>query len=86
MQKSPQSLSSTATDSQFGSLACFAVSVCVLVLGFWKLFSLELSEGQLFLGSLLVLNLAIMGVVAGLLVPITLRAQELAFVRERQQS
>ena len=85
MQHSPQPVSPTATDLQFGSLACFACSVCVLVLGFWKLMSLDLSDVQLFMGSLLVLNLSAMGIVAGLLVPISLRAQELAVAREQQQ-
>lgn len=71
------------SDIQLGSLACYGMALAVLAFGFWRLFSVESSDLQFLLGVLLVLNLAVMSVIAGLLLPVSFHYQQLAEAKEK---
>jgi uncharacterized membrane protein len=53
-----------------GQCACWVAAILILVLGIFKLASLPLTEAELFLGLLLVLAVALLGVNLGLLLRI----------------
>jgi hypothetical protein len=63
-------LSSDRFDAGMGELACWGVSILVLVLGFLKLASLPLTETELFFGLMLVFAVALLGWNLGMLVRI----------------
>ena len=63
-------ISSDGFDAGMGQLACWAVSILVLGLGFLKLASLPLTETELFFGLLLVLAVGLLGVNLGMLLRI----------------
>jgi hypothetical protein len=51
---------------------CFAGSIFVLLLSFWKLTRLELTEAQMFLAVLLSLVTPLLLIVIGLLLPVSI--------------
>lgn len=63
-------------DAKLAQVACFVVGALVLMLSFWKLLRLELSEAQLFFGVLLSLCAPLLFVVVGLLLPVTIGANK----------
>jgi len=83
MNRTTRSVGTSSSDIQLGSIACYFLAAVVMVAGFWRLFSIEASEIQVLLGALLVLNLSVMSVIAGLLLPISLRSQQLAHAHEQ---
>jgi hypothetical protein len=58
-------------DTKLAPMACFAAGILVLVLSFWKLTRLDLSEAQLFFGVLLTLCVSLLSIVVGLLLPMS---------------
>lgn len=60
-------LTSDRLDNRIGELSAYGASLVVLLLGFRKLVSLELTETNLFFGSLLVLAVSLLAVNCGLL-------------------
>ncbi|MBR9801348.1 MAG: hypothetical protein ACE37I_01670 [Rubinisphaera brasiliensis] len=83
MKRTTRQVGTSSSDIQLGSLACYVLATVVLVAGFWRLFSVEASEIQVLLGALLVLNLSVMSAAVGLLLPISLRSQQLAHAHEQ---
>ena len=69
-------LTSSGFDAQAGRTGCWLVSGLVLVLGLLGLSRLDLTEVELFLGILLLLNISLMGVLIGLVLPIAARIDE----------
>jgi hypothetical protein len=64
-------LSSARWDAKFGQIVCWLVSMMVLVLGMFKLTRLPLTETELFFGILLVLTVTLLGLLIGLVLPLT---------------
>jgi hypothetical protein len=64
-----RSITSQRFDVQAGRVACWLVSVAVLILGCLTLARLELTEVELFLGLLLVLTVSLLSVLLGLVLP-----------------
>jgi hypothetical protein len=65
-----RSLTSTSFDAKAAQTACWACSLIVMVTGILKLTRLQLTEAELFFGILLVMAVTILGIIAGLLMPI----------------
>ncbi len=65
-------LTSDTFDAKLGQFSCFTTSAVILLLSFWKLAQLELSEAQLFFGILLASCVSLLFIVIGLLLPLTL--------------
>ena len=63
-------ITSDAFDAQSGQIISWLVSILVLIVGFMKLTSLQLTEAQLFFGILLLLAVVLLGVILGVLLPI----------------
>ncbi len=63
-------ISSDGFDAGMGQMACWAVAILVLALGFLKLASLPLTETELFFGLLLVLAVVLLSVNFGMLLRI----------------
>lgn len=70
-------------DLMMARVACWFVSGLVLVLGISKLSLLPLSEGELFLGVLLVTNLSLMCCLIGLVLPLVVRAENKSSLEDR---
>jgi len=62
-------LTSARFDVFAGRLACWVAAILVLVLGFFKLTQLPLSETELFFGLLLVLAVTMQMILFGLVLP-----------------
>jgi len=62
-------LTSTQTDAKHARLVCWITSAVALVLGMYKLTTLPLNEAELFIGTLLVFVVAMIGVLIGLVLP-----------------
>ncbi len=56
-------------DNGLGQIAFFAGAILVLVLSFWKLTRLDLTETELFFGTLLSLAVPLLCVLIGLVLP-----------------
>lgn len=78
IQSLSREITHDAFDRTLGSVACFVAGVLVLVLSFWKLTRLELTEAQLFLGVLISLVVPLLLIVIGLLLPICSAAKRAA--------
>ena len=63
-------ITSDTFDMKLAQVACFVVGLLVLVLSFWKLTRLDLSEAQLFFGVLLSLCAPLLFIIVGLLLPV----------------
>lgn len=61
---------SQAFDTRLGQFACWFAAMMVLVLGMLKISRLSLNETELFFGLLLVLNLSLLLVVMGIVLPL----------------
>ena len=70
-------LSSDRFDAGLGQLACWSVSLLVLVLGVLKLAALTLTETELFFGLLLVVAVALLLCNLGMLARIDRNTQQL---------
>ena len=64
-------LTYSGTDAKLLQITCWLASGMVLVLGMLKLTTLPLTETELFFGLLLVLTVGLLGVLIGLVVPLT---------------
>ena len=65
---------SDALDARVGQFVCWVGAVLVLMLGFYKLLRLSLTEVELFFGLLLVSAVSLLCVLIGLVLPIALRS------------
>jgi len=74
---------SDAFDAHAGQYAAWAVSMLVLVLGIFKLVSLDLTEAELFLGMLLVFAVMLLVFNLGMLLPLTQAVKQMKKDRER---
>ena len=68
-------LTSEGFDAKTGQIVCWVFSVLILIVGFYRVTQLPLSEPGLLLGLLLVLILAVSGISLGLLLPIAQMAE-----------
>lgn len=64
------SLIPACLDAKAAQAICWTGSLAGMVAGIWKVAQLELSEPQLCCGILLVMAVTMLGVIAGLLMPI----------------
>lgn len=64
---------SDALDARVGQFVCWVGAVLVLMLGFYKLLRLPLTEVELFFGLLLVSAVSLLCVLIGLVIPIAMR-------------
>jgi uncharacterized membrane protein len=64
-----RTISSDAFDTRLGQGTCFVASIVVLVVSFWKLTQLDLTETQVFFGLLLSFCTPLLLVIIGLLLP-----------------
>jgi len=58
-------LSSETSDLRFGQIVCIATALLVLVLGLWKLVTLDLSEPEMLIGLLLTFCISVLFVILG---------------------
>ena len=58
-------LSSETSDLRFGQIVCIATALLVLVLGLWKLVTLDLSEPGMLIGLLLTFCISVLFVILG---------------------
>jgi len=75
-----RTISSPAFDIKFAQSACWLVAglilvFLILVLGMYKVTELSLTETELFFGLLLVLNLSMLSVVLGMVLPLAIRTE-----------
>ena len=63
-------LTSASTDAKIGQAFCWVGALLVMVAGMYKLTRLPLNEAELFFGVLLVMAVTLLGVIAGLLLPV----------------
>ncbi len=85
MKNTPRPLFPTFFDLQLGTFACYAMAFAVFVLGFWRLFSIEATEIQFLMSSLLILNLSVMSFIAGLLLPVSIQRMQLLQAEQQSQ-
>lgn len=64
-----RTISSDDFDTKLGQGVCFVASIVVLVVSFWKLTQLELTEAQVFFGLLLSFCTPLLLVIVGLVLP-----------------
>ena len=62
-----QQVSCESVDGWVAQIVCYLAGVGVMILGFWKLTRLSVTEVELFLGALLVLLVAVVMIAIGLL-------------------
>lgn len=74
-------LTSPMGDARIAQAAAWFCSVCVLVLGIFKVCRLDLNEAQLLFGLLLVIAVSLLGVLIGLVLPLAVAVE-----RERKTS
>jgi uncharacterized membrane protein len=77
-------ITSEAFDAQSGQVVSWLVSILVLILGFLKLTSFQLTEVQLFFGILLLLAVVLLGVILGLLLPVAQTVSQLHLDKKQQ--
>lgn len=63
-------ITSDAFDARSLQIVSWLVSILVLVVGFLKLASLQITEPQLYFGILLLLAVVLLGVILGVLLPV----------------
>ncbi len=68
-------LTSATLDAKAGQLACWGTAIFVLMLGFYKLVRLPLTETELFFGVLLVASVSMLCVLIGLVLPLAVRQE-----------
>jgi hypothetical protein len=74
-----RNLTSTGFDAKAAQMGCWICSLIVMVAGILKLTRLQLTEAELFFGVLLVMAVTVLGIIAGLLMPIV------EFVAQKQK-
>ena len=63
-------LTTTRFDAQAGQFGCWLMSLTFMVIGIRRIASYQLTEPELLFGILLVMALTLLGVIAGLIIPV----------------
>ena len=70
-------VSTSHIDAKAGQIFCWIFSAIVMILGIVKVCSFDLTEAQFFAGLLLVVAVSLLGLIAGILLPIAAKTDPL---------
>lgn len=79
-------ISRESVDVGIAQIACYLGGIGILILGFWKLTRMPVTEAELFFGVLLVLLTAVVMIAIGLLMHLIQLVKDQDTARGREQS